>query len=214
MWLHVMMSSGVEGEEDAATSLPPRSSGRGTMQERYRRFEETAFDPTETCQTQQVEGSEGQERRAAPQLIVQVQTTSANEQDVEGTASIQHALAQADLLPDEQIVDTGYVDGDLLVSSHYADYGIRLVGPVLADTSWQAKAGKGFDLSGPFSGRLAEAGGDLVPARPVQLLVVGAARPHRSEVRPQNLCRLPLLPGLHTCHQRWPGGASAAAASA
>ena len=102
---------------------------------------------TETCQTQQGEASEEQqERRAAPQLIVQVQTTLANEQDVETTASIQHALAQAELLPDEQIVDTGYVDGDLLVSSQ-RDYGIRLLGPVLADTSWQATAGKGFDLA-------------------------------------------------------------------
>src|SRR5205807_9920761 len=35
---------------------------------------------TETCQTQQVEAAEGQERRAAPQLLVQVQTTLANEQ--------------------------------------------------------------------------------------------------------------------------------------
>jgi transposase len=80
-------------------------------------------------------------------LIVRVQTTLANEQDVEVTTTIQDALAQADhLLPDEQVVDTGYVDGDLLVSSQ-RDYGIRLLGPVLPDTSWQAKADKGFDLA-------------------------------------------------------------------
>jgi transposase len=79
-------------------------------------------------------------------LIVQVQTTLANEQDVEVTTTIQGALAQADLLPDEQVVDTGYVDGDLLVSSQ-RDYGIRLLGPILPDTSWQAKADKGFDLA-------------------------------------------------------------------
>ncbi len=101
---------------------------------------------TETCQTPPVEAAEGQERRAAPQLIVQVETRLADVQDVELTASIQHTLAQAELLPDEQIVDTGYVDADLLVSSQ-RDYGIRLLGPVLADTSWQAKAGKGFDLA-------------------------------------------------------------------
>jgi transposase len=101
---------------------------------------------TETCQTQQTEAAEGQEGRTAPQLIVQVQTTLANEQDVEVTATIQHELAQADILPDEQVVDTGYVDADLLVSSQ-RDYGIRLLGPVLPDTSWQAKAGKGFDLA-------------------------------------------------------------------
>ncbi len=101
---------------------------------------------TETCQTPLVEAAEGQEQRAAPQLLVQVETTLAAVQDVEVTASIQHALAQAELLPDEQIVDTGYVAADLLVSSQ-RDYGIRLLGPVLGDTSWQAKAGKGFDLS-------------------------------------------------------------------
>ncbi|TMF47573.1 MAG: hypothetical protein E6I32_09505 [Chloroflexi bacterium] len=101
---------------------------------------------TETCQTPPVEPAQGQEQRAAPRLIVQVETTLAEVQDVEVTATIQHELAQADLLPDEQVVDTGYLDADLLVSSQ-SDYGIRLLGPVLADTSWQAKAGKGFDLA-------------------------------------------------------------------
>ncbi len=81
-----------------------------------------------------------------PHLIVQVQTTVANVQDVEVTATIQQELAQADLLPEEQIVDTGYVDAALLVSSQQ-DHGIKLVGPVLSDNSWQAKAGKGFDAA-------------------------------------------------------------------
>ncbi len=81
-----------------------------------------------------------------PHLIVQVQTTVANVQDVEVTATIQQELAQANLLPEEQIVDTGYVDADLLVSSQQ-NHGIKLVGPVLSDNSWQAKAGKGFDAA-------------------------------------------------------------------
>ena len=101
---------------------------------------------TETCQTPPVEPAQGQEQRAAPRLIVQVETTLAEVQDVEVTATIQHELAQADLLPDEQVVDTGYLDAGLLVSSQ-SDYGIRLLGPVLADTSWQAAAGQGFDLA-------------------------------------------------------------------
>ena len=101
---------------------------------------------TETCETQAqtVAGEAG--ALAAPHLIVQVQTTVALVQDVEVTAGIQQALAQAELLPEEQIVDTGYVDAELLVSSQQ-DYGIRLHGPVLADTSWQAKADKGFALA-------------------------------------------------------------------
>jgi transposase len=70
----------------------------------------------------------------------------ANVQDVEMTQTIQEDLAQHQLLPDEQIVDTGYVDADLLVSSK-ENYGIRLLGPVLSDNSWQAKADKGFDVA-------------------------------------------------------------------
>ncbi len=81
-----------------------------------------------------------------PQLIVQVETTVANVQDVEMTATIQEDLAQHQLLPDEQLVDSGYVDAELLVSSQ-ENYGIRLLGPVLSDNSWQCKAGKGFDVA-------------------------------------------------------------------
>ena len=97
---------------------------------------------TETCA---LEGGEDAQGQVLPQLIVQVETTVANVQDVEMTQTIQENLAQHQLLPDEQIVDTGYVDADLLVSSK-ENYGISLVGPVLSDNSWQAKAGKGFDV--------------------------------------------------------------------
>jgi transposase len=79
-------------------------------------------------------------------LVIQVQTTVANVQDVEQTAPIQQALAQAELLPSDQLVDSGYVDADLLVSSQQT-YGIRLLGPALSDNSWQAKADKGFDAA-------------------------------------------------------------------
>ncbi len=98
---------------------------------------------TETCA---MEAGEQTQVPALPQLIVQVQTTVATVQDVEMTATIQEELNRHHLLPDEQIVDTGYVDAELVVTSQQ-QHGIRLVGPVLADNSWQAKAGKGFDLA-------------------------------------------------------------------
>jgi transposase len=98
---------------------------------------------TETCTPNAPEDAQ---TSAMPQLIVQVQTTVANVQDVDMTATIQEDLAQHHLLPEEQIVDTGYVDADLLVSSH-RNYGLTLVGPVLADNSWQSKADKGFDVA-------------------------------------------------------------------
>ena len=103
---------------------------------------------------------------AMPQLIVDVQTTVANVQDVEMTAVIQEDLAQHHLLPEEQIVDTCYVDAELLVSSQQTS-GITLVGPVLADNSWQSKAGKGFDV-GSFHGRPGKRSKPRVPkATPV-----------------------------------------------
>lgn len=98
---------------------------------------------TETCLVEMTEDAQG---RALPQLIVQVQTTVANVQDVEMTEVVQEDLAQHHLLPDEQIVDSGYVDAELLVKSQQ-HYGVKLVGPVLSDNSWQAKAGKGFDVA-------------------------------------------------------------------
>jgi len=92
---------------------------------------------TETCAI---------EEETMPQLIVQVQTTVAPVQDGEMTTTIQEELAKRDLLPEEQIVDTGYVDADLLVRSQQK-HGMKLVGPVLSDNSWQAKEGKGFDAA-------------------------------------------------------------------
>jgi transposase len=55
-------------------------------------------------------------------------------------------LAQKHLLPSEHLVDTGYTDSDLPVSSR-SQYGVELVGPVMGDTSWQARETTGFDLS-------------------------------------------------------------------
>lgn len=80
-----------------------------------------------------------------PHLIVQVQTTVAPVPDAAMTTIIQEELVKAGLGPQEQIVDTGYVDAELLARSQ--QQGIKLVGPTMPDSSWQAKAGKGFDLA-------------------------------------------------------------------
>lgn len=89
---------------------------------------------SETCESDQVH------------LITHVETTQAQVQDVEQTASIHLALAQKSLLPSQHFVDAGYVDADLLVNSKQ-EYGIELIGPVREDTSWQAKQGNAYDLS-------------------------------------------------------------------
>lgn len=80
-----------------------------------------------------------------PHLITHVETTSAPVSDIDMTAPIHQALADKGLLPAGHLADAGYVDADLLISSH-RDHEIDLVGPVRPDTSWQAKAGQGFDV--------------------------------------------------------------------
>lgn len=79
-----------------------------------------------------------------PNLITHVATTAATTADVDLTATIHRDLAARDLTPQEHLVDTGYMDADLIVSSR-SDYQTTLIGPVSPDTSWQARAGQGFD---------------------------------------------------------------------
>ena len=82
----------------------------------------------------------------APHLITHVETRPGNEIDGAATEDIHRALQARQLLPEEHLVDTAYVNAGLLVSSR-ADYGVELVGPVLADTSWQAVEQTGYDIT-------------------------------------------------------------------
>jgi transposase len=81
-----------------------------------------------------------------PHLITHVETTPAATGDVEMTQVIHQALADKDLLPGTHLVDTAYVDAQHLLTSQ-AEYQLDLVGRVPKDTSWQAQAARGFDLS-------------------------------------------------------------------
>jgi transposase len=89
---------------------------------------------TETCDAEDVH------------LIVHTETCHAMIPDVASTADIHHQLAQKQLLPAEHVIDAGYNDAALLVSSAQ-QYGIRLIGPVRENVSWQAKANQGYDLT-------------------------------------------------------------------
>ena len=89
---------------------------------------------TETCDDQ------------APHLITHVETTAGPVADGEATPRIHQALERKRLLPHLHIVDTGYLDAELLVTSQ-RDYGVELLGPTRADYRWQAQAAKGFDAS-------------------------------------------------------------------
>jgi transposase len=80
-----------------------------------------------------------------PHLVTNVETTLATTADNTMTATIQGHLAARDLLPREHVVDTSYVTSDHLVNSHRAE--VDLIGPILGDMSWQARANDGFGMA-------------------------------------------------------------------
>jgi transposase len=81
---------------------------------------------TETCDDQ------------LPRIITEVKTTLAPIADGQMTTPIHEALQAKDLLPVDHLVDTGYLDAELLVASQET-YGVSLVGPTRVDTGWQAR---------------------------------------------------------------------------
>ncbi len=82
----------------------------------------------------------------APHVITHVQTTPATTPDREQLPAIHHALARKGLLPREHLVDAGYPDAEILVSSRQ-EHGVRVIGPVLPDNQWQAQSADAFDIA-------------------------------------------------------------------
>jgi transposase len=89
---------------------------------------------TETC-----------ESTDTPHLIVQVETTPAPEPDYAAVPTIQQNLAQKDCLPDEHLLDQGYMSISQVTLAERT-WGIHMLGHPMPDSSWQAKAKQGFDL--------------------------------------------------------------------
>ena len=77
-------------------------------------------------------------------LITHVETTDAITSEANMTEVIHHALQEKTLLPDQHLVDTAYVDAELLVNSQ-EQFGVSLVGPGRPDGSWQAKTESAYD---------------------------------------------------------------------
>lgn len=76
-------------------------------------------------------------------LITNVETTAAPVADGDVTDSIHTSLANNTLLPSKHIVDTGYLDAELLVTAQ-EQYQVDLLGPTRINLRWQAKEAKGF----------------------------------------------------------------------
>jgi hypothetical protein len=76
-------------------------------------------------------------------LITNVATTHAAVADSAMTQPIHRMLADRDLLPSEHAMDAGYASAAHIVDCH-TDHDVRLVTPVRADHSHQARAHNGF----------------------------------------------------------------------
>jgi len=93
---------------------------------------------SETC-TRAADDDPATGRPPAPNLITSAATTRAAVPDAVMTGPVHDLLDARGLLPAVHAVDAGYTSGDLLIAARQR--GITLLGPLLADTSPQARAG-------------------------------------------------------------------------
>ena len=81
---------------------------------------------------------------ATPNLITNVETTTAAVSDDAVTSTVHAALDARGLLPATHIADTGFVNAALFVEARErCGLDLDLVGPTRGDQQWQAKAGAG-----------------------------------------------------------------------
>jgi transposase len=81
-----------------------------------------------------------------PRLITQVTTTLAPTPDRHALPETHAVLEQRELLPEQHLVDAGYMDAESLVASQ-ATYQVNLVGPTAKDYRWQAREQNGYALT-------------------------------------------------------------------
>jgi transposase len=81
-----------------------------------------------------------------PQLITHVETVAGPVADGAMTPRIHQSLKEQDLLPAVHLVDTGFLDAELLVDSR-AEYGVELLGPTRSIPRWHECAVAGFGVA-------------------------------------------------------------------
>ena len=126
----------------AAADLPPsglRINSPYDAEERFGNKGTTTWEGyrvhlTETCATDEVH------------LLTQVDTTEAPVADADRAGPIQDALVAKGLPPGQHLLDAGYVDAELVLTSQ-SRQGIEVVGPMRPDSSWQARSPERYDLS-------------------------------------------------------------------
>lgn len=109
------------------------------VEARYSRKKSTAWTGykvhfTETCEAD------------TPRLIVEMTPTSATMADGDIVEDLHSRLDEQQMLPDQHLMDMGYVDAEVLAESQ-TRYHVDIVGPVMPDTSWASKEAGRLDHS-------------------------------------------------------------------
>ena len=126
----------------ADDELPPSAlliTSPYDIEARYSRKKSTTWTGykvhfTETCEDDE------------PHFIVAVVSTDATTADGSVIEELHADEAVHEILPHQHLVDTGYVDADVLAGSQMR-YQVDLVGPVIPDTSWGSQAADRFEHS-------------------------------------------------------------------
>ena len=80
-----------------------------------------------------------------PRLVTNVETTPTKVSDIATTDVVHASLERRDLLPDEHLVDGGYIRSTTVLKS-LQQHNVTLIGPVKPNPHWQAK-GEGYDIT-------------------------------------------------------------------
>jgi len=113
---------------------PGRLSKPGTVARRARPGRGTRSISPQTCEDDE------------PHFMVAVVSTDATTADGSVIEELHADEAAHEMLPHQHLVDTGYVDADVLAGSQMR-YHVDLVGPVIPDTSWASQAADRFEHS-------------------------------------------------------------------
>jgi hypothetical protein len=140
VWLQQYHASEFGTPWRADRELPPSAlliTSPYDVEARYSRKKSTTWTGykvhfTETCEAN------------TPHLIVEITPTAATTPDGEIIGELHEQLAEQKMLPDQHLVDMGYVDAEILAESQSRNQ-VEIVGPVMPDLSWQTKEGVGFD---------------------------------------------------------------------
>ncbi len=80
-----------------------------------------------------------------PRLVTNIETTLTKISDVATTDTFHASLEKRDLLPDEHLVDGGYIRSTTILKS-LQQHNVNLIGPVKPNSHWQAR-GNGCDIT-------------------------------------------------------------------